>query len=552
MKAIKLIDDTLSKEVYSIIFESGQYLYNNHGLVHWKDGYPLERIQDDIKNKEVYLFKCNDEYVGTVTISYTNAYFDDDAKALYFSKFAVLPSKMKCGYGKQILEYIKRIAKEANKKYLRCDCYEKSLESLLFYYHNGFYFSHKEKTKHFVIECLEYQIKKRVLVIGAGFLQAYVIKKSKELGYYTCAVDGSETAPGFQYADEYSVIDIVDKQACLAYAKEKQIDGVLTAATDYGVLTSSYIARELNLKGLDYNIAKIIKNKYLVQQLLYKNGVINSPCFELSSQNEIEEIKDQIKYPIIVKPCDGSGSRGISKVEFEQDLVSSVEQALSNSISKKCIIEPFISGKEYGAEFFVYEDNIYDLIVMKKKMTNEPYYAELGHSNCLDDIIKNKVLKKAHQIINVLGINFGSINMDFIVNNENIYMVDIGARMGGNLIGSHIIPYSNGIDYMKMMVEVSLGNKFDCNIKFNRPISTRIITLDTGIVQSIDMDKINSIDCLYKLILPKIGSQVHGYRNNLDGCGYIICTGENEFEAELNADNALNTIKEAINVERGE
>ena len=393
---------------------------------------------------------------------------------------------------------------------------------------------------------------KKILIIGAGFLQAYVIKKAKELGYYTYAVDGSETAPGFQYADEYAVIDIVDQQACLAYAKEKQIDGVLTAATDYGVLTSSYIASELKLKGLNYNIAKIIKNKYQVQQLLYKKGVTNSPCFELSSHDEIEEIKDRIKYPIIVKPCDGSGSRGINKVESEQDLASSVEQALKSSISKKCIIEPFIAGKEYGAEFFVYKDNIYDLIVMKKKMTNEPYYAELGHSNCLNEVIKNKVIKKAHQIINALGINFGSVNMDFIVDNETVHMVDIGARMGGNLIGSHIIPYSNGIDYMKIMIEASVGDQFECNLKFNRAISTRIITLDTGIVQSIDIEKINSIDCLYKIVLPKAGSHVHSYRSNLDGCGYVVCTGNNESEAEFNADNALKIIKEAIVVERGE
>lgn len=92
---------------------------------------------------------------------------------------------------------------------------------------------------------------KKILIIGAGFLQSFVIKKAKEIGYYTIAIDKNPHAVGFEIADEFNVVDIIDQEACLKYAKEKEIDGVMTAATDYGVLSAAYIAEKLNLPGLN-------------------------------------------------------------------------------------------------------------------------------------------------------------------------------------------------------------------------------------------------------------------------------------------------------------
>ena len=111
---------------------------------------------------------------------------------------------------------------------------------------------------------------KKLLVIGAGFLQQFVIRKAKQLGYYTIAVDGNPHAVGFADADEYGVVDIVDEQAVCAFAKEHTVDGVLTAATDYGVLSAAYTAQELGLPGIRYAAAKRIKNKYEVRKCLYE------------------------------------------------------------------------------------------------------------------------------------------------------------------------------------------------------------------------------------------------------------------------------------------
>lgn len=545
MQVVRLNNDSFSSIVHEIILNSGKYLNEKYGLTHWKNGYPIEMIKEDIKKKEVYLFKKDGIFIGTIMVSYNNPFFDEDKNAMYFSKFAIDPKYMKNGYGKKIIDYLKIYAKKQKKDFLRCDCYDKSESSLLFYYRNGFYLSHKEKTKYFQVECLEYKIRPRVMIVGAGILQSFLIKKSKELGYYTIAVDRDPSAIGFKYADCYKVIDIVNQEACYEYAKEQCIDAVLTGATDYSVLTVSYIAQKLGLNGIDYNVAKIIKNKYSVHEILFKKKIIDKRSYQIGNIKEIEDIKKNIKFPVIIKPCDGSGSRGVNKVNTHDTLEVMVEKAIKNSLSKKCIIEPFIPGQEYGIESFVYKGMIYNLIVMKKIMTKEPYYAELGHSNSLDEKMNKKIIDKVNSIINALNINFGAINMDLIVNDDEIYMVDIGARMGGNLIGSHIIPLSKGIDYMKMIIDGALNEPINCEEKFNNPLFSRLITLETGKIEKIDYDKLMDINCTYKLILPKVNDIVHSYRNNLDGCGYIICTGT---YAEVDSFNGLKKIQNAITI----
>ena len=173
-------------------------------------------------------------------------------------------------------------------------------------------------------------MKKRLLIIGAGFLQSFVIKKAKQMGYYVLAVDGNSDSIGFRFADEHKIIDITDERSCLKYALEKNIDGVMTAATDYGVLTAAFISNRMNLPGLDYDTAKLIKNKYLIRRQLLSCGIEKHiQCFEISAFNEIKKNSINVFLPCFVKPSDGSGSRGASKVEKMDEL----EKAINNAVA---------------------------------------------------------------------------------------------------------------------------------------------------------------------------------------------------------------------------
>lgn len=390
---------------------------------------------------------------------------------------------------------------------------------------------------------------KKILIIGAGMLQAYVIQRAKDLGYYVIAVDMDPNAPGFQYADEYKVINIVDKESCLKYAIEKDIDGVLTAATDYGVLTTSFIAEKIGLKGLDYAVAKVIKNKYEVRKAMAENKVDDTPqFFEVKSEEELNEIQNDIKFPVIVKPADGSGSKGVSRVDNKMELFEKCKEALRQSLSNKVLIETFIVGQEYGVESFVYDGKINVLGIMKKHMTKPPYYAELGHTMPagISDNLKEKIQKVVTNTISALNINFGSVNMDLLVtSDEKVSIVDIGCRMGGNLIGSHIIPYATGIEYMENMIRAALGEKAEFEPKFEKNIATRLLALTPGKVKELPYFEKYKDDERIKYIFCKLkeGDNISEYKNNLDGCGYVVVEGNTVEEAERIAEE----LKQRIN-----
>lgn len=392
---------------------------------------------------------------------------------------------------------------------------------------------------------------KKVLVVGAGFLQSFVIKKAKELGYTTLAVDADPDAIGFKYADSYAVINIVDEKACLEYAKKENVDGVLTAATDYGVLTASYIAKEMGLPGINYESAKIIKNKYLTRKRLYENKVDDTEeGFEISRNTDIEALKDKISYPVMVKPCDGSGSRGASRVDGADELVKACTAAMDASITNRAVIEKFIEGKEYGAESLVVNGDIHVLSIMRKWMTKPPYYAELGHAIPTD--LPQETEEKARECVKkalvALGVNSGSVNMDMLITPDGkVYIVDIGARMGGNMIGPCIIPYGTGIDYMANMLRCAVGDEVDFTSSEKTSVATRLLAFGDGVVKRLpDFEVIKGkygVEIYHHMELMQ---RVNEYHTNLDGLGYIVARAESIDEAIENAEAALSEIAEYI------
>lgn len=369
---------------------------------------------------------------------------------------------------------------------------------------------------------------KKLLMLGGGFLQKYVIRKAKTMGYYVLCLDADPNAVGFAIADEHAVINIVDEEACLAYARDKQVDGVLTAATDFSVLTMSRIAEELHLPGINYQSAKVIKNKALVRKRLFEaNADDTGISYEIDSVEDIADILPKIKFPVMMKPVDGSGSRGASKVEKAEDFVKAAEFAMNGSITHRAVAEPFIEGKEYGVESFVDNGVIHVLGVMQKDMTEPPYYAELGHAipSGLTPELETKVKSCVYRAIFALGVNHGSVNMDLLITNEgNVHIVDVGARMGGNLIGSHIIPMGTGIDYMGNMIRAAVGDATNWKPEWQpKPVATKLLALTPGIIKK--LPNFDQIAAEYNVQIEHHlheGNTITPYRTNLDGCGYVV------------------------------
>jgi biotin carboxylase len=394
---------------------------------------------------------------------------------------------------------------------------------------------------------------KRILVIGAGHLQVDTIKRIRELGFEAYCADANPLAEGFQYAGGYKVIDVLDKDACLAYAKELEIDGVMTAAATVTLPTVAFIAKQLGLTATSQKAAAIATSKYEIKKRLSDNKLnISGKFLEIGNISEMEGIKKYLEFPCVVKPSDGSGSKGITIVNNSNELERAAEHAFNESRSKRIYFEKFIEGDEYGVECFVYENRVYVLGILKKIMTQYPTCSELGHRvpSGLPEEIESKIKLQVTKALEALYVTFGSVNIDLILSDKENepYIIDLGMRIGGNLIATHIIPFSTGIHIIDRTIQAVVGEKICIETLFEKPVATRLIILKPGVIKQIGnisalIDYTGILDVVFT---KKVGDTSREYIVNSDTCGWVVATGETASEAEKNAEDAYCKIKEMI------
>ena len=389
---------------------------------------------------------------------------------------------------------------------------------------------------------------KKVLIFGAV---KHAIEKAKELGYEVILVDQNPNIKCIELADRFKCIPFEDFEENLKFAEENKIDGVVNA-TDFAVLVSSYVAEKMNLPGLNFEAAKIAKNKYEIRKMMQEKNITNvSQFFEVSEISEIYELKDKIVFPVILKPCSGLGSLFVYKIDNYEDLINKIPEVIEGSFNGKALIETFIVGQEYGVESFVYNNIVTVLAILKKNMTQLPYRSELGHSipSELPIEIENKIKDVVKNLINAIGINQGAVNMDLILTEKNeVYVVDVGARMGGNAISSHIIPNGMGIDHVGNVVKIAMqDDSIDLIPKFHKCVSTRILNLDEGVIKELpDFSKLYDENVVEICFEKKVGDTIEKYVSDAQRCGFIVVKGEDIAATKQKALMLRNKINESI------
>ena len=387
-------------------------------------------------------------------------------------------------------------------------------------------------------------------MVGGGAYQVPLIKRFVELGFYTCCIDKNPYSLGFQYATESSVIDIIDKDSCLSYARKKGIQAVMTYGATLPLPTVAFIAKELNLPSIPIETAIISKNKFEIKKRLMESGCnILGDFFRLDSVNEI--IKHNFALPCVMKPCDGSGSKGVSIVYKRDEIESAVKYALDSARYGEIYCEKFIYGEEYSVEAFVNNGAVYVYGIIKTtfvKHGDDNESIEYGHrtpsglSNSVEKSIENEVEKA----IKGLNVTMGSVNFDVIVSNDNTpYIIDCGIRIGQNLIASHIIPLSRGVNILDSSIYQALGEEVDAYPKKKGCIATRLLIYNPGIIKEIKntSDLIGKSGVIDVVLRKKVGDIQNVYTDKSDTCGWVICGGETPEEAEENASNARKKLK---------
>ena len=300
---------------------------------------------------------------------------------------------------------------------------------------------------------------KRLVIIGANDFQNQLILKAKSLGYETHVFAWEDGAVGKETADYFYPISIIEKEKILEKCREIQPDGICSIASDLAAITVNYVAEGLGLPCNQTKYTEIQTNKYRMREALQSAG-IPCPKFILADNGFDRSMIADFRFPIIVKPTDRSGSRCVMKLDSPEGIESAIAEACAVSFEKKAIIEEYIDGDEYSMETISYQGEHHYLATTKKFTTGAPHFIETGHKqpSDLSDEINDRAKKVVLKALDALHIENSAGHSEFKVDsNGNIHIIEIGARMGGDCIGSDLVYLSTGNDFMKMVIDVACG-----------------------------------------------------------------------------------------------
>ena len=268
-------------------------------------------------------------------------------------------------------------------------------------------------------------------------------------------------------ADFFYPISVIDKEEILKQCQKAGIDGITTIASDVAVVTVNYVASRMGLVSNPDQYTPVTTNKYRMRSCFRENG-IPSPGFLLASAQDNLQVSG-LEYPLIVKPTDRSGSKGVEKVTDPSMLSQAVKRACADSFEHKAIIEEFVTGSEISVESISFKGRHHILQITDKVTTGEPFFVELEHHqpSALPESIKERVKAIVLKALDALHIQYGASHSELkITGDGDIRVIEIGARMGGDFIGSNLVQLSTGYDFVKGVIEVALGT-------FSEPVITR-------------------------------------------------------------------------------
>lgn len=387
---------------------------------------------------------------------------------------------------------------------------------------------------------------KRLLILGASALQLPAILKAKELGYYTVVVDYNPNAIGVKYADEFYNVSTTDIEGITNLAEKIMPDGIMTLATDLPMRALAFATTKLGLPGISFDTAIKSTDKGEMIKAFESFGVKHPWYLIINDNNELDRIISTIQFPCVIKPVDNAGNRGVCYINNKDELVQKYKYSFENSHSGRVIIEEYMEGQEVSVEIIVYNHDVHILAITDKLTLGKPYFVEIGHaepSQQSENIIA-AIKDLAIKAVQAIGINNSPAHVEIMVTKDGPKMVELGSRLGGGCITTHLVPLSTGIDMVKSVMNLSLGLEPDLNIMFNKGSALRHIIGVDGIIEGISgLDNARKVPGVVELTMMKnIGDEIHYFKNGADRIGYVIAQGENTSEAIAICEEALKMI----------
>jgi biotin carboxylase len=367
-----------------------------------------------------------------------------------------------------------------------------------------------------------------LLVFGGGILQISIIEIAKKLGFRTIVIDPDHNAVGVEKADIFVRVDANDYLKTKKIADEYNVKGIVTSATDKPILMMCQIADELNLPFPSYISCETLLNKGKFKGFLKENHFPHAPGQVYDILMKIDA--PEYKYPVIVKPLINSGSRGVFKCEYPEKLMDTIKETLLFCKDDKFIIEEYIEGDEVSVEAIVYNRKVIIVQITDKIVSASPYNVELGHSQpSIYSYKKEEISNLLQKVVDLSGIDNTVIHPELKINNDEITIIEIGPRLGGDYITSRLVPLSMEVNLEEIQIKIATNTPFKLNIVEKASlISFLDFPPDKIVKKIISEDRLKRIFpelIEFKHILNK-GTQINRITNSMNRYGHYILKGD--------------------------
>ncbi len=319
-----------------------------------------------------------------------------------------------------------------------------------------------------------------LLLLPGSLWQVPLAKKLKALNYTVYVVDPNFDAPCFEFADEFLQADIFDIEAIDRFIEQHPIDGILSDECDIATVLVAELSERYNLPSIGVDVAKLYSDKSLMRDFCSTHS-IPTPNYQLcSTAEEAKRFFCEEDRPIIIKPLDSNSSHGVFKVSSEEQIDEHFEESLSFSRAQKAVLaETYIEGTEFTIDGIKTPNKHFTLSISEKKhFEHNPNIAsDLFFSHESDEYDYEQLKTINDYFVNASNLPYGLTHAEYKYDEGKFYLIEIGARGGGNMISSHIAPYMSGHDTYKYLIECSIGAAEEEDFSIDDDLKSRVALL---------------------------------------------------------------------------
>lgn len=376
--------------------------------------------------------------------------------------------------------------------------------------------------------------KKSILVFGVGELQRSIIRRAKLKGLFTIGIDPCADAVCKDEVDAFEIVGGQDFEGTCAVVEKYGVNAIVTAATDKPLVMMARVAEKYGFPFYSIETAQWSTDKYQMKQRFLEGGV---PCARGRLIAKVEEAGD-LYYPLIVKPRDNSGSRGVKLCRNKEELKEAMQEALQYSHLDTVLVEEYIEGQEYSIEGLHYNGKSEVIQFTEKTTTEFPYNVELAHKQPanLKETQKNDIRELVSKIAQCMHFGNCPSHTELKINERGIFIIETSPRLGGDYITSTLVPLSTGINMEDQLLNIALGGKVDTQTgRVEKASGVCFFCLPEGIVKKID-PQINDVTTwpgIYSFELKlKESDEVHQITSSLNRYGQFVVQANTRLELD--------------------